>query len=189
GGEVFGFAAKVELLAKVAGEAVGQPCDTDPAGPFGALLGAPGGARQDGQVPLDQRVHPGRWTLTTTSSPDASTTPWTSASDAAASGTSSKRANNRSIGLASSRSTVCLTSGTATAVTWSCRLDSSVARAGGSKSARVESTWPNLTKMPPASSSASLTALARACGERPRLPRPPAAGPRRWRNARRVSCR
>ncbi len=58
--------------------------------------------------------------------------------------------------------------------TWSCRRASSSAMSGGSRSRRVESSWPNLMKIGPRSSRARRSAFATAQFQL--LPRQPAPG-------------
>ena len=77
--------------------------------------------------------------------------------------------------------------------TWSWRCDSSRATSSETRSARVDSTWPSLTNMPPASSSALRSrrgmGARRSAPSASTLERPiPIAGVRPWRAAIRVIC-
>ena len=71
------------------------------------------------------------------------------------SGCASKVREHPSIGLPSERSTSATASSDGNGGTRSCSLASSSAMSSGSRSRRVESTWPNLTKIGPSVSSAS----------------------------------
>jgi hypothetical protein len=100
---------------------------------------------------------PGRWTFTTTSAPDGSRAACTCATDAAASGRRSKWANTSSGGPPSSAASTRSTSGHGAGAAWSRSRPSSSTSSSGSRSGRVESTWPSFTKVTPPSSSACRT--------------------------------
>ncbi len=101
----------------------------------------------------------GRSTLTATSRP-ASRPPrrvakCTWAMEALATGTRSKWLNTSSTRRPKARSMVAMAISLGNGGTRSCRRASSSAMSGGSRSRRVDSTWPNFTKMGPRRSSAS----------------------------------
>ncbi len=97
---------------------------------------------------------PGRSTLTTTSRPSRSFAACTCAIEAAASGCSSNSPNSSVTGRPSACSMRAFAAAPGKGGTRSCSLASSSARSGGSRSRRVETTWPNFTKIGPRSSSA-----------------------------------
>ena len=78
----------------------------------------------------------------------------TCAIDALATGWRSKRVNTSSTGRPKARSMVATATSEGNGGTRSCNKASSLAMSLGNKSRRVESTWPNLTKMGPRCSSA-----------------------------------
>ena len=94
----------------------------------------------------------GRWTFTMTGSPPGSVARYACAIEAAATGCQSKSANTSSTRASSSDSTRRLTSSGSASLTLSWRLDSSATTFGGSRSDRVDMTWPSFTNMPPHSS-------------------------------------
>src|SRR5882672_10667698 len=99
-------------------------------------------------------IIPGRRILTAASVPPGSTARCTWATDALATGCSSNFSKIFAIGLPKARSTSATASlpGKGGTLSWS--FASSSARSAGKRSRRVESTWPNLTKMGPSASSA-----------------------------------
>ena len=102
---------------------------------------------------------PGRSTLTATSrtAPPRSrrVAKWTCAIEALATGSRSKLSNTSATGRRKARSTVATAMSELKGGTRSCSRASSSAMSGGSRSRRVDSTWPNLTKMGPRRSRAS----------------------------------
>src|SRR6266849_79137 len=99
-------------------------------------------------------IIPGRRILTAAWVPPGSTARCTWATDALATGCSSNLSKTFAIGLPNARSTSARASSPGNGGTRSCSFASSSARSAGSRSRRVESTWPNLTKMGPSASSA-----------------------------------
>src|SRR6266571_84369 len=99
-------------------------------------------------------IIPGRRILTAASVPPGSVARCTWATDALATGCSSNFSKTFAIGLPNARSTSATASSPGNDGTRSWSFASSSARSAGSKSRRVESTWPNLTKMGPSASSA-----------------------------------
>ncbi len=97
---------------------------------------------------------PGRSTLTTTSRPSWSVAACTWAIEAAASGVASKLAKISPTGRPSEVSMRATASAPSNGGTRSWSFASSSAMSAGSRSRRVETTWPNLTKIGPRSSSA-----------------------------------
>src|SRR2546427_4987004 len=97
---------------------------------------------------------PGRRILTAASVPPGSTARCTWATDALATGCSSNFSKTFATGLPNARSTSATATSPGNGGTRSWSFASSSARSAGSKSRRVESTWPNLTKMGPSASSA-----------------------------------
>ena len=97
---------------------------------------------------------PGRSTLTTTSRPSLSVAACTWAMEAAASGATSKPAKSSATGWPSEASMRAFASAPSKGGTRSWSFASSSAMSGGSRSRRVETTWPNFTKIGPSSSSA-----------------------------------
>src|SRR6266581_2677519 len=97
---------------------------------------------------------PGRRILTAASVPPGRTAKCTWATDALAVGRGSNFSNTSPMGLPKACSTSATASSAGNGGTWSCSFASSSARSAGSRSRRVESTWPNLTKMGPSASSA-----------------------------------
>src|SRR5216684_1265742 len=106
---------------------------------------------------------PGRSTLTATSRPSVVTAKCTWAIEAAATGTSSKLANNAVTGWPSSASMVRRASRPEKGGRWSCRRARSAATVSLSTSARVDSAWPSLMKDGPISCNA---AVSRSPGRR-----------------------
>ena len=92
---------------------------------------------------------PGRSTLTATSRPLCSTAKWTWAMEALAIGSVSNCLNTADSGLPRAFSTRRADSSLGKGGTRSCSRASSSATSGGSRSRRVDSIWPNLTKMGP----------------------------------------
>ena len=131
-------------------------------------------------------------TLTTTRSPDGSVATCTWAIEAAAIGASAKLANFSLTGPPSEPSSTALMSGHATLGASSCSRLSSAMNSCGSRSRRVESTWPSLTNVTPPSSRASRS--ERASRARPSVVassarRPPRRyGSRPWRARIRLIC-
>src|SRR6266571_5019324 len=99
-------------------------------------------------------IIPGRRILTAASVPPGSTARCTWATDALATGCSSNFSKIFAIGLPNARSTSATASSPGNGGTRSWSFASSSARSAGKRSRRVESTWPNLTKMGPSASSA-----------------------------------
>src|SRR6266571_9121203 len=97
---------------------------------------------------------PGRRILTAASVPPGSTARCTWATDALATGCSSNFSKIFASGLPNARSTSATASSPGNGGTRSWSFSSSSARSAGKRSRRVESTWPNLTKMGPSASSA-----------------------------------
>ena len=98
---------------------------------------------------------PGRSTLTATSRPSCSVAKCTCAIEALATGSASKLANTASIGRPNARSIeLASPARPGTAARGPAASRSSSAMSGGSRSRRVDSTWPNLTKIGPSVSSA-----------------------------------
>ena len=111
---------------------------------------------------------PGRSTLTATSRPSCSTAKCTWAIEAEATGSTSNCANNLSGGAPSAASTQAAAWADGNGGTRSCSSASSLAISAGIRSRRVDSTWPNLTKMGPSDSSARRSRSPR--GWRGRVP-------------------
>ncbi len=105
---------------------------------------------------------PGRSILTTTSRPSCKAATCTWAIDAAASGAASKLLKISAIGFPKARSTVAMATSLPNGGTRSCSFDNSSAMSTGSKSRRVDSTCPNLTKIGPNSSRARRSRSPRA---------------------------
>src|SRR5438445_7627840 len=99
-------------------------------------------------------IIPGRRILTAASVPPGSTARCTWATDALATGCSSNFSKTFAIDLPNARSTSATASSPGNGGTRSWSFASSSARSAGKRSRRVESTWPNLTKMGPSASSA-----------------------------------
>ena len=97
---------------------------------------------------------PGRSTLTTTSSPLLSLAACTCAMEAAASGVSSKLKNISASGRPNARSMAPTATSLSNGGTRSWSFASSSAISTGMRSRRVDSAWPNFTKIGPSSSSA-----------------------------------
>src|SRR6185503_9530756 len=128
----------------------------------------------------------GRSTLTATSRPSFSTPRWTWAIDALATGSRSREAKISSMGLPRPRSISANATSEGNGGTRSCSFASSSAMSSGSRSRRVESTWPNLTKIGPRRSSASRSRWPRGSRRRPasrRSPKPSAMAKMRTRRA------
>ena len=121
----------------------------------------------------------GRWTLTTTSSPDGRRAVWVWPIDAAASGSQSNRANTSSTGPSSASMTARTSSGGSLGARF-CSVASSSQTPGGSRSTRVAAIWPSFTYTPPACSSTlrSRTPTGSAC--RSAFPPAPSSGPNPW---------
>ena len=116
----------------------------------------------------------GRSTLTATGVPSGSSAKWTCATDALATGVWSNDRNTSSIGLAVDADERRLDlRRTGNGGTRSCSFASSSAMSGGRRSRRVDSIWPNLTKIGPSSSSASRRRTARGATGRARTARAP----------------
>ncbi|MNT48891.1 hypothetical protein D3C72_1857010 [compost metagenome] len=102
---------------------------------------------------------PGRSTFTATSrpwqGPPLSVAKCTCAIEALATGWCSKVSNSWSSGRPSERSMIFTATTESNGGTWSCSLASSSAISVGIRSRRVDSTWPNLTKIGPSRVSAS----------------------------------
>src|SRR6267143_4013656 len=96
----------------------------------------------------------GRRILTAASVPPGSTARCTCATDALAMGRASNFSKTFATGLPNARSTSASASSPGNGGTRSCSFASSSARSAGKRSRRVESTWPNLTKIGPSASSA-----------------------------------
>ena len=129
---------------------------------------------------------PARWTLSTTCSPEASVAACTWATLAAASGSGETVANTSSTGRPSSATRVASTSAHGAGAARSCSRPSSATNSAGSRSRRVDSTWPSLTKVTPPSSSAAVSDRASCCrraGSAPARQRPRSARPRPCRTA------
>jgi hypothetical protein len=109
---------------------------------------------------------PGRSTLTATSRPLRSTAKCTCAIDALATGSVSKLVNKVSMLAPSARSTITTASTPGNGGTRSCSLASSSATSSGSTSRRVDSTWPNLTKIGPSRSNALRSRAPRGSSKR-----------------------
>ena len=97
---------------------------------------------------------PGRWTLRMTAVPSLRRAACACASDALASGSGSTLLNTSPGSPPSSSLSRAWICGHGAGGTWSCSLASSVVTGRGSRSVRVDSTWPSLTKIGPASSRA-----------------------------------
>ena len=102
---------------------------------------------------------PGRRTFTTQSRPPWPVAAYTWAIDALASGSQSKVVNASSGVIPSSSSSWARMSSSGSGRTWDWSLASSSHSSDGSRSERVDATWPSFTNSPPASSS-----VARSCG-------------------------
>ena len=98
------------------------------------------------------RSMPGRITLTTTDSPVCNTAAWTCATEAEASGSASNVLNRLSMVSSRLCSMMLIASLEGKEGTWSCSFSSSSEVSGSNKSLRVESIWPNLTKIGPSCS-------------------------------------
>ena len=109
----------------------------------------------------------GRSTLTATSRPSLSQPMCTWAIEALATGTRSSEANTSPTRRPRLRSISAKASCGSNGGTWSCSLASSSAMSSGKRSRRVESTWPNLTKIGPSSSNASRSRWPRGSRRRP----------------------
>ena len=102
----------------------------------------------------------GRWTLTTTSRPLGSVARCTWPSEAAASGSSSNSAKRWRIWPPSSASTISVTTSNPNGSASSWSRASAVVYAGGSRSKRVDSSWPSLMYVGPSSSRSRANAAA-----------------------------
>ena len=98
------------------------------------------------------RSMPGRIAFTTTSRPSFSTALWTWATEAEASGCRSNLRKASSTGWRRACSTMRTNSSAGNGGTSSCSLLSSRQMSTGTRSGRVDRSWPNLTKMGPRSS-------------------------------------
>ncbi len=107
------------------------------------------------------RSMPGRRIFTATSRPSGRTAKCTCATEALASGCAAKSANTSPTGLPKACSSTASACAEGKGGTWSCSFASSSARSTGSRSRRVDSTWPNLTKIGPSASSARRSRTAR----------------------------
>ena len=136
---------------------------------------------------------PGRSTFTATSrvwpSRSVSVAKCTCAMEALATGSRSKRVKMAPSGRPKAFSMMATASSGAKGGTRSCSKASSSATSGGSKSRRVESTWPNFTKIGPSRSSAMRRRWPRgAVSRRPRrVSRPSARSHGRGRQERAIS--
>ena len=90
--------------------------------------------------------------MTITLEPSGKVAACACAIDAAATGSQSNDANTVSTGAPSSCSSSALTASGAAGGAPACSLASSVVTSDGSKSVRVDATWPSLTNIPPHSS-------------------------------------
>ena len=88
---------------------------------------------------------PGRCTFTATTRPLRSTARWTCPSEAAATGVFSNSAKAFDIFTPSSEVTMASTSANGNGSTSSCRRVSASRKGAGSRSARVDRSWPTLT--------------------------------------------
>ncbi len=109
----------------------------------------------------------GRSTFTATSRPSFSVARCTWAIEALATGTRSRLANISLSGRPRLRSISAKAASESNGGTRSCRRASSSAISSGNRSRRVESTWPNLTKIGPRRSSASRRRWPRGSPVRP----------------------
>ena len=87
---------------------------------------------------------PGRWTLTTTSSPVIRWAAWTCAIEAAARGTSENQENTSSRGFPRSSSTTRRTESNDSAGTWSRHNLNSLTSSAGNRPSPLEMIWPSL---------------------------------------------
>ncbi len=126
----------------------------------------------------------GRSTFTATSRPDFRVAKCTCAIDALATGSASKLAKTSSMRRPKAFSTSARASRAGNGGTRSCSLASSSAMSSGSRSRRVDSTWPNLTKIGPSRSSARRRRTPRGSSRRrPTVATRTIRRTQRWRNA------
>ena len=131
---------------------------------------------------------PGRSTLTATSRPEVREAKCTCAIDALATGSASKWLKIASIGRPNAFSTSARALAAANGGTRSCSLASSSDTSSGSRSRRVDSTWPNLTKIGPRRSSASRSRTPRGASSlRPKVITRTRVRTQRWRKPLRAS--
>ena len=154
-GDVAGLDPEVEFLGEVVGEAAGQVADV-----VGAAQSAWDSSRRvSGRIMSRSRATcssmPGRCTLRMTAVPSARQAACAWAREALASGSGSTLLKTSPGSWASSSVSRAWICGQAAGGTRSWSRPSSVVTEAGSMSVRVDRTWPSLTKIGPASSSAS----------------------------------
>ena len=140
-----GLAQEVELGAQAAGELAEHVGGPDALPDRGAPLGHPGQQGECRQVAPMTSAMPGRWTLTTTGSPDCRQARWVWPIEAAASGARSKLAKTDDTGAPSSASSTASMFSTGSVGALFCSFDSSPATSGGTRSTRVAAIWPSFT--------------------------------------------